>query len=263
MKVPDFSGKKRDSIETESRVITSEEEVVEMVNKWRLNDTPEINRSAKDEGGKSKELKKDNVAPEEVVEIIQIHRIELREKAQNTMTGLNGSTSPVDIATKMREWQKVYLDTGNKMEWDAINTVAVEEAQEKQNLEGVEETNNWLKKQANVTLVKKRVIEIAEQQNDIEQYMTLNDDFTKRLEDVNRYQDEKEVGDKRPVKESPQAPLRKSVLVDTNEDTGDESKEESEGDIAVEETQEETVKMIKPNATNNQQIKKKKKRGKK
>lgn len=47
---------------------------------------------------------------------------------------------------KMREWQKVHTETGNKMEWEAINTVAVEEAQYEQNIEGDEEFNQWLRK---------------------------------------------------------------------------------------------------------------------
>ncbi|PKY63516.1 hypothetical protein RhiirA4_492733 [Rhizophagus irregularis] len=82
--------------------------------------------------------------------------------------------------------------------------------------------------------LRKRVIELAEQQNDLDsgEYWTLNDDFTKRLEDVNRYQDEKETGDKRPILESPSAPARKPILVDANEnsDDGSEEKEDKEED---------------------------------
>lgn len=125
----------------------------------------------------------------------------------------------------MKEWQKIYHDTGNDMEWEAINLVAIEEHQEQYNLEGQEEVNGWLKKQENVTLMRKRVIELAEEQN----YTTLNEDFTKRLEDVNRYQDEKEAGDKRPILKSPSAPARKPWKVEVNENLDDGSEKEEEG----------------------------------
>ncbi|PKB92848.1 hypothetical protein RhiirA5_443164, partial [Rhizophagus irregularis] len=35
------------------------------------------------------------------------------------------------------------------------------------------------------------------------EYTTLNDDFKKRLENENRHQDEKKIGEKRPILESP------------------------------------------------------------
>ncbi|PKC01310.1 hypothetical protein RhiirA5_426918 [Rhizophagus irregularis] len=121
----------------------------------------------------------------------------------------------------------------------------------------------WLKKQENTTSVRRRVIELAEQQNDLETYKTLNDDFTKRLEDVNRYQDGKEVGDKMPILESPHAPSRKPVLVETNENEHDENNMESEEEAEKEEetsVKQELVK-ITPNAVNTK--KKNKRRSKK
>ncbi|CAB4383684.1 unnamed protein product [Rhizophagus irregularis] len=57
------------------------------------------------------------------------------------------------------------------------------------------------------------------------QRVALNDDFTKRLEDVNRYQDDKEIGDKRPIMDSPPAPERMPWTVEV-EDSEEEEKED-------------------------------------
>ncbi|PKK57644.1 hypothetical protein RhiirC2_797667 [Rhizophagus irregularis] len=115
----------------------------------------------------------------------------------------------------------------------------------------------------NTTSVRRRVIELAEQQNDLEIYKTLNDDFTKRLDDVNRYQDGKEVGDKRPILESPHALSCKPVLVETNENEHDENNMELEEEAEEEEetsVKQESVKIM-PNAVNTK--KKNKRRSKK
>ncbi|PKY52168.1 hypothetical protein RhiirA4_425070 [Rhizophagus irregularis] len=114
------------------------------------------------------------------------------------------------------------------MEWEAINIVAIEEVQEEKNLEGPQEVNEWLRQKDNILTLRKRVIELVEEQNIVEHYTTLNDDFTKRLEDVNRYQDEKEAGDKRPIMESPSALERKPLMVEVDENASDESEEEME-----------------------------------
>lgn len=50
------------------------------------------------------------------------------------------------------------------------------------------------------------------------------------MEDINRYQDEKEAGDKRPILESPSAPVRKPCLVDVDEDIGDGSENKDKED---------------------------------
>jgi hypothetical protein len=185
-----------------------------MVNKWRIGETPNTDRSANERG--KEPLKKDNVVPEEVVEIIKNHRLEIKK--------LSDSASPVEITKTMKEWEKIYQDLGNEMEWEAINIVAVEEAQEEQQLEGEKELHKWMEKQANMAKLRRRVVELAEEQNIIE-YLGLNDDFKKRLEDVNRYQDDKETGDIRPILESPAAPARKPVQVEV-EDSGSEENEE-------------------------------------
>ncbi|PKY56256.1 hypothetical protein RhiirA4_476417 [Rhizophagus irregularis] len=231
-KIPDFSKKSPNPEKTNKT--PNEDEVVEMVKKWRMNEnTPDDLFSSKEEGKDSGTLKKDNVAPEEVVEIIRNHREELHAKAKG-VAKLKDNSSPVEITTKVNEWKKVYVDTGNEMQWEAISLVALEEKQEEQNLEGQEEVSKWLTKQENMLDLRKRVIELAEQQigSETGDYWTLNDDFTKRLEDVNRYQDEKETGDKRLILESPSAPARKPVLVEVNDesDDGSEDKEVNEED---------------------------------
>ncbi|POG64890.1 hypothetical protein GLOIN_2v1880975 [Rhizophagus irregularis DAOM 181602=DAOM 197198] len=93
-------------------------------------------------------------------------------------------------------------------------------------------------------------------------YTSLNDGFTKRLEDVNRYQDEKETGDKRPILESPSAPERKSVLVEINEDTSVKSEEEMDEEATKKENGN-TEPVTNKSATNNKDKKKKNKNKKK
>lgn len=90
----------------------------------------------------------------------------------------------------------------------------------------------------------------------------MNDGFTKRLEDVNRYQDEKETGDKRPILESPSAPERKSVLVEINEDTSVKSEEEMDEEATKKENGN-TEPVTNKSATNNKDKKKKNKNKKK
>ncbi|CAB4474004.1 unnamed protein product [Rhizophagus irregularis] len=48
-----------------------------------------------------------------------------------------------------------------------------------------------------------KIISLAEKSKIFEEYTTLNDNFKQRLENENRYQDEKKTGEKRPILESP------------------------------------------------------------
>uniref|UniRef100_U9UJG0 Uncharacterized protein n=1 Tax=Rhizophagus irregularis (strain DAOM 181602 / DAOM 197198 / MUCL 43194) TaxID=747089 RepID=U9UJG0_RHIID len=48
-----------------------------------------------------------------------------------------------------------------------------------------------------------KIISLAEKSKIFEEYTTLNDNFKQRLENENRYQDEKKTGEKRPMLESP------------------------------------------------------------
>ncbi|CAB4446294.1 unnamed protein product [Rhizophagus irregularis] len=105
----------------------------------------------------------------------------------------------------------------------------------------------------------RRVVELAEEQNIIE-YLGLNDDFKKRLEDVNRYQDDKETGDKRPILESPAAPARKPVQVEVEDSGSEESEEEPKEEEKTQGTKKQEKKST-PNTST--QGKKKKKKSKK
>ncbi|PKY46582.1 hypothetical protein RhiirA4_461477 [Rhizophagus irregularis] len=206
---------------------------------------------------------KDNVAPEEVVEIIRNHREELHKKAKG-VAKLEENSSPVAITTKVNEWKRVYVETGNEMEWEVISLVALEEKQEEQ-----EHLPVLLQRFTNCFVLlydldSFSVIELAEQQNNNnEDYWTLNDDFTKRLEDVNRYQDEKEAGDKRPILESPPAPARKPVLVDVNEEESSDDRSESEKEDSITEKNMEEKSTKAPEIMSKTQMKKQKKRNKK
>ncbi|CAB4420689.1 unnamed protein product [Rhizophagus irregularis] len=159
---------------------------------------------------------------------------------------LEENSSPVAITTKVNEWKRVYVETGNEMEWEVISLVALEEKQEEQELEGQEE-----------------VSKCGTTNNNNEDYWTLNDDFTKRLEDVNRYQDEKEAGDKRPILESPPAPARKPVLVDVNEEESSDDRSESEKEDSITEKNMEEKSTKAPEIMSKTQMKKQKKRNKK
>ncbi|PKK56038.1 hypothetical protein RhiirC2_800888 [Rhizophagus irregularis] len=97
--------------------------------------------------------------------------------------------------------------------------------------------------------------------DEVLRYTTLNDDFTKRLKDENRYQDNKDVGDKRPILESPSPPERKPWLVMDEGDSSSEDegmKEEAEKQMKKEENEEAS-----PNSTPTKKKKKKKKKNKK
>lgn len=71
-------------------------------------------------------------------------------------------------------------------------------------------------KKNNFFLLGQKVISLAEKNNIMKAYTTLNDDFKQRLKNENRYQDEKEVGEKRPILESP-SPTRTSESLETEE----------------------------------------------
>jgi hypothetical protein len=148
------------------------------------------------------------------------------------------------------------------MEWDAINKLTIEQLQQEKNIEsGRKEFFKWMRENAsNLITVQKKIISLAEEQNILYDYEWLNYDFKKRLDDENRYQDNKEVGDKRPMLESPIAPDREPWLVEDDghrEDNDSTTEKEEEEDVKIEDE--------KTNAPNSPSKKKKKnkRRGKK
>ncbi|CAB4418750.1 unnamed protein product [Rhizophagus irregularis] len=122
------------------------------------------------------------------------------------------------------------------MEWEKINVEAVTTMKDEMNIQGMENFNQWMQKENNYLLLGKKIISLAEQNEILLEYTTLNNDFTKRLKDNNRYQDEKEVGDKRPIFESPAPPITTAWLIDMSEneeDQKDEKKNEEGKDSVV------------------------------
>ncbi|CAB4431943.1 unnamed protein product [Rhizophagus irregularis] len=131
----------------------------------------------------------------------------------------------------MDEIKDIFDKTSNGMEWEKINVEAVTTMKDEMKIQGMENFNQWMQKENNYLLLGKKIISLAEQNEILLEYTTLNNDFTKRLKDNNRYQDEKEVGDKRPILESPAPPTTTAWLIDMSEneeDQKDEKKNEEE-----------------------------------
>ncbi|CAB4432995.1 unnamed protein product [Rhizophagus irregularis] len=201
-------------------------------------------------------LKKDNVAPEEVVEIIKDYR-----SNKISYERLKDSAKGKDIRQKMDEIKDIFYDTSNGMEWEKINLEAVTMIKDEMNIQGLEIFNQWMQKENNYLLLGKKIISLAEQNEILLEYTTLNNDFTKRLKDNNRYQDEKEVGDKRPILESPSPSTTKTAwLIDMSENEEDEIQEDAEIDEEEKpaKNKDMTINNNKPNPS-----KKKKRKGKK
>ncbi|PKC58872.1 hypothetical protein RhiirA1_470314 [Rhizophagus irregularis] len=175
-----------------------ENEVVEMIKNWRVGEknTPDHNDISVNRG---QQLKKDNVAPEEVVDIIKDFRTTNKIKyVQYQESSHNGS-----LVDKLMEVKDVFDQTSNKMEWERINTEALNLLRKENNLDSLEKAKEWAMERNNFFRLGQRIISLAEKTKIFEEYTTLNDNFKQRLEDENRYQDEKKIGEKRPILESP------------------------------------------------------------
>ncbi|PKY29079.1 hypothetical protein RhiirB3_445565 [Rhizophagus irregularis] len=89
------------------------------------------------------------------------------------------------------------------MEWEKINIEAVDELRKENGLNDWDDARNWALEKNNFFRLGQRIISLAEKSKIFQEYTTLNENFTKRLENKNRYQDEKKIGEKRPILESP------------------------------------------------------------
>ncbi|PKC63323.1 hypothetical protein RhiirA1_443404 [Rhizophagus irregularis] len=159
-----------------------ENEVVEMIKNWRVgedNTQDQIDTSGKKEEQVS--LKKDNVAPEEVYQ-------------ESTHEGL------VD---KLKEVKDIFNQTSNEMEWNKINDEAINTIRSEHGITSHVEARKWAIDKNNFFLVGNKIISLAEKTKIFLEYTTLNDNFKQRLENNNRYQDDKKIGEKRPLLESP------------------------------------------------------------
>lgn len=61
----------------------------------------------------------------------------------------------------------------------------------------------------NFMLMGYKIISLAEQSKILQEYTALNDDFTARLKDENFLTDERKIGEKRPILESPKVKISK------------------------------------------------------
>ncbi|EXX64536.1 hypothetical protein GLOIN_2v1483079 [Rhizophagus irregularis DAOM 181602=DAOM 197198] len=98
----------------------------------------------------------------------------------------------------------------NSME--KINTEAVRMIKVENGLDlkdSSQEFKNWAMEKNNFMLLGQKVISLAEQSKILQEYKTLNDDFTSRLRDENFLTDERKIGEKRPISESPRLEISK------------------------------------------------------
>ncbi|PKY18325.1 hypothetical protein RhiirB3_431107 [Rhizophagus irregularis] len=177
-----------------------EEEIVEMIKNWRVREenTPDHNDTSGKKGEQSS-LKKDNVAPEEVVDIIKDYRTTNKIK----YVQYQESTHDGSLINKFMEVKDIFDQTSNEMEWEKINTEALKEIARDQQIETLAKAKTWALDKNNFFHLGQRIISLAEQTKIFKEYTTLNDNFKQRLENENRYHDEKKTGEKRPMCESP------------------------------------------------------------
>ncbi|PKK76004.1 hypothetical protein RhiirC2_707719 [Rhizophagus irregularis] len=183
-----------------SKKTPDEEDVVEMIKKWRVGeeDTPGHNDDSGKKGQQSS-LKKDNVAPVEVVEIIKDYRTTNKIK----YVQYQESTNEGSLVEKLEEVKDIFNQTSNEMEWERINVEALTEIRKEHNIKDWEDAKNWALEANNFFRLGQKIISLAEKTKIFQEYTTLNDNFKQRLENKNRYQDEKKISEKRPILESP------------------------------------------------------------
>ncbi|PKY24063.1 hypothetical protein RhiirB3_387714 [Rhizophagus irregularis] len=101
------------------------------------------------------------------------------------------------------------------MEWEKINAEAFSNFRKENGLKEWEETRKLALEPNNFFQLGHKIISLAEKSKIFEEYTTLNDNFKQRLENENRYQDEKHTGEKRPILESP---MKEKEEEDSDED---------------------------------------------
>ncbi|PKB96400.1 hypothetical protein RhiirA5_385363 [Rhizophagus irregularis] len=148
--------------------------------------------------GELSSLKKDNVAPDEVVDIIKDYRTTNKIK----YVQYQESTHNCSLVDKLMEVKDIFDQTSNEMEWERINTEALHLVSKENKINSMEKAKEWAMEKNNFFLLGQRIISLAEKMKIFQEYTTLNDNFKQRLENENRYQDEKKTGEKRPILES-------------------------------------------------------------
>ncbi|PKK62053.1 hypothetical protein RhiirC2_815548 [Rhizophagus irregularis] len=147
------------------------------------------------------------------------------------------------------------------MEWEKINFEALKELREENGINSLLEARNWALEKNNFFRIGQKIISLAEKSKIFQEYTTLNDNFTKRLENENRYQDDKKIGEKRPILESPSKWSDLEDEEERNKILSPSVNEEKEEDEAEEE--EVVEPKASPSKKNNGKKKKKKKNNKK
>ncbi|PKK74085.1 hypothetical protein RhiirC2_709172 [Rhizophagus irregularis] len=101
----------------------NEQEVVDLISKWRLEEkTPQESSNGQLKNKvQSNTLNKDNIAPEEVVDIIKNYQKDEKIIKYNQLKDSATNTNN-DLLEKIYEIERIFIDTSNKMEWDHINS---------------------------------------------------------------------------------------------------------------------------------------------
>ncbi|EXX72946.1 hypothetical protein RirG_064640 [Rhizophagus irregularis DAOM 197198w] len=149
-----------------------ENEVVEMIKKWRVGEenTPDHNDTSENKG---QQLKKDNVVPEEAVDIIKDYRTTNKIKyVQYQESTHNGS-----LIDKLMEVKDVFNQLSNAMEWERINTEALRLVSKENKIDSMEKAKDWAMERNNFFHLGQRIISLAEQMKIFQEYTTMNDNF--------------------------------------------------------------------------------------
>uniref|UniRef100_U9TTH1 Uncharacterized protein n=3 Tax=Rhizophagus irregularis TaxID=588596 RepID=U9TTH1_RHIID len=160
--------------------LPDEEEIVNMIKEWRVRDKEESGESDDDLGFNkleelaSKPLKHDNVATDEVVKIIKEYRSNEKIKYVPYHASTNESEKILTLGNKLSELEEIFDKTSNEMEWENINLEALRIVREENDLDALNMIfKDWAMKKNNF------------------------------LWDENRLTDEREIGEKHPILESP------------------------------------------------------------
>ncbi|CAB4398974.1 unnamed protein product [Rhizophagus irregularis] len=94
-----------------------------------------------------------------------------------------------------------------KINMEAVQMIKVENGFDLK--DSSQEFKNWAMEKNNFMLLDQKVISLVEQSKILQEYITLNDDFTSRLRDENFLTDERKIGEKRLISESPRVEISK------------------------------------------------------
>ncbi|GBC52645.2 hypothetical protein GLOIN_2v1784816 [Rhizophagus irregularis DAOM 181602=DAOM 197198] len=121
-------------------------------------------------------LKRDNITPEEVVEVIKDYRAKKIEYKRYQEDETNAEQA---IKDKLTEFERIFSTTSNEMEWEEIRTAALKNLGSEKGLRDWDKIKKWVMRTNNFLRLGRRIISLAEQGAILQEYTTLNDDFTK------------------------------------------------------------------------------------